>query len=163
MYNNKSNAWHWQLTMTLMFGSKSFQLFYFQIFCENFLGMDHCFASAFHHLLQLLQQKPHVCVEAAYITTGSNPHLVHLHWDFFLHWRHYRFMLWVRQHASHPWWHYHKDCMQEGWIHLGWIWHIRTLLHLGLLISCDCGGNGAHVTHNWCLQKTSSWFSVYST
>lgn len=140
--------WHWCLAQSHLIFFAS--LFYFQIFRESFLGLDYCFASAIHPLLQLLQQKPQICVEAAYITTGSNSHLVRLHWDFFLHWRRYRFMLWVRQHANHPWWHYHKGGMQGGWIHLGWIWHIWTLLHLDLLFSCDCGGNGAHGTHNWC-------------
>ncbi len=125
--------------------------------------MDHCFTSAFHLLLQPLQHKPHICVEAADVTTGGNIHLVHLHWDVFLHWRYYRFMLWVRHHASYPWWHYHKGGVQEGRIHLGWNWHIRTLLHLGLLFSCDCGGNGAHVTHTAEWQKHLSWLSLYST
>ncbi len=137
--------------------------FYFQIFCESFLGMDHCFTSAFHLLLQPLQQKPHVCVEAADVTTGGNIHLVHLYWSFFLLRRYYRFVLWVRHRASYPWWHYHKGSVPEGWIDLGWIWHIRTLLHLDLLFSCDCGGNGAHVTHTAEWQKYSSWLSLYST
>lgn len=154
--------WLWCLTPKSFIRSH-FSFFHFQIFCESFLGMDHCFTCAFHLLLQPVQKKPHICVEAADVTSGGNIDLVHLHWDVFLHWRHYRYMLRVRHHANQPWWNTNKSSVQEGRIHLGWIWHIRTLLHLDLLFSCDCARNGAHVTHTAEWQKHSSWMSLYST
>lgn len=53
--------------------------FLFQIFCEILLGMECGLVATVYISVQLLQEKPHLCVQTPHISCGSHSHLVLLH------------------------------------------------------------------------------------